>query len=139
MTPPMPAEVDAAFAAIPRAERSRLLEVRDSIFAVAAATDGVGPLTETLKWGEPSYVTAASRSGSTIRLAVERSSGDAAVHFICHTRLVDEFRRLYPETFRYVGNRSIIVGEDAADRPELRHCLALALTYHRRKTPAGRQ
>ena len=50
------------------------------------------------------------------------------------TDLVETFRELYPTQLRYGGNRSILL--DAAEEipePELRHCLALALTYHLRK------
>ena len=46
--------------------------------------------------------------------------------------------RAYPE-LRYGGNRSILL--DASDKlPEaaLRHCVALALTYHLRKRKAVR-
>lgn len=61
----------------------------------------------------------------------------AAVHFICHTNLVDEFRRLYPDALRYAGNRSIVLdGSERTDEAALRHCIALALTYHARKTGA---
>lgn len=126
--------VSAAFASFPTAVRARLLEVRELIFDTAATTDGVGALQETLKWGEPSYITRESGSGSTIRLATDKASGAAAVHFICHTNLIDEFRRLYPDALSYEGNRSIVLPEDGAiDDKALRHCIALALTYHLRK------
>ena len=97
---------------------------------------GVGEIEETLKWGEPAYLTR-SGSGSTIRLGRDRASGAAAIHFICHTRLVDDFRRLYPAGLRYAGDRSILLGDDGAgDEAALRHCIALALTYHARKKGA---
>jgi hypothetical protein len=126
--------VSAAFAAFPAPVRARLLNVRDLIFDTAASTEGVGELDEALKWGEPAYLTARSGSGSTIRLGQDRKSGAAAIHFICHTNLVDEFRRLYPDALCYAGNRSILLPEGAAvDEAALRHCIALALTYHLRK------
>jgi hypothetical protein len=50
-----------------------LLALRRVIFATAAATPGVGVLTETLKWGEPAHVTAETASGSTIRLGWSRA------------------------------------------------------------------
>ena len=61
----MPADVAAAFSAFPERIRARLLEARDLIFEIAAGIEGVGPLTETLKWGEPAYLTEATGSGST--------------------------------------------------------------------------
>lgn len=126
--------VAEAFASFPKPVRDRLLQVRDLIFDTAASTEGVGQIEETLKWGEPSYVTARSRSGSTIRLGQDKASGAAAIHFICHTNLVEDFRRLYPDALRTEGNRSIVLPEDdAVDEAALRHCIALALTYHLRK------
>ena len=72
--PAIPADVAAAFATFPAAVRGRLLDVRRVIFATAEELEGVGPLTEALKWGEPAYLTAASKSGSTIRLGRSRGS-----------------------------------------------------------------
>jgi hypothetical protein len=51
--------VAKVFAAYPPKLRQRLLAVRRMIFEVAKQTEGVGKLQETLKWGEPAYVTAA--------------------------------------------------------------------------------
>lgn len=134
MTPAMPADVAAAFAALPARERDRLMRVRELVFSVAAATDGVSPLSETLRWGEPSYLTLDTGSGSTIRLGRDKTSGAAAVHFICHTNLVDAFRQLYPDALAFQGDRSILPETEAdADGAALRHCIALALTYHARK------
>ena len=58
-------EVAAAFAAYPPKTKARLKRLRRLILDVAAATQGVGPLEETLRWGQPSYLTAQSGSGST--------------------------------------------------------------------------
>jgi hypothetical protein len=131
----MPADVAAAFSAFPAGVRARLLEVRDLIFETAAAILGVGPLTETLTWGEPAYLTQATGSGSTIRLGWLRSSErGCAVLFNCRTTLVDDFRSQFPGVFAYEKNRAILL--DARERlPEapLRSCLGLALTYHRRR------
>ena len=133
-SPAVAPDVGAAFSTYPTAIRDRLLHVRDLIFDTAAHTDGVGEVEETLKWGEPAYLTARSGSGSTIRLGQDKASGAAAIHFICHTNLVDEFRRLYPDALRYEGNRSILLSEDeATDEAALRHAIALALTYHLRR------
>jgi hypothetical protein len=84
-----------------------------------------------LKWGQPSYLTPQTRNGSTIRIdQVKPVPGQYAVYFHCQTNLVETFRELYPE-LRYGGNRCILL--DAGDKvpdAELRHCVALALTYH---------
>ena len=128
------APVDAVFEAYPRNVKAKLVALRQLIFDTAKATQDVGPLEETLKWGQPSYLTSASKSGSTVRIdQVKAEPGQVAVYFHCQTNLVETFREIYPE-LRYSGNRAILL--NAADRlpePELRHCVALALTYHLRK------
>ena len=124
------AKVAAAFRAMPVRARGRLMFLRAMIFDVAAKTKGVGDLDETLKWGEPAYLTR-SKSGSTIRLGWKASAPDeVAVYFICTTGLVDRFRELYPRSFRFGGNRALLF-DIAGKVPEkaLRHCIALALTY----------
>ena len=126
--------IDAAFAAYPQPVKSRLLALRRLIFDTAKTTKGVGKLEEALKWGQPSYLTTESKSGSTVRIdQLKTEPGGYAVYFHCQTDLVETFRGLYPE-LRYGGNRSILL--DAGEKlPEaaLRHCIALALTYHARK------
>ena len=130
--------VDAVFAAYPKPVRTRLLALRRLIFETAKATKGVGALDETLKWGQPSYLTTETKSGSTIRIDRIKSAADQyAVYFHCQTDLVETFRRLYPTEFTYGGNRSILFNaKDNIPEPALRHCIALALTYHARKKAA---
>jgi Domain of unknown function (DU1801) len=135
-------EVEAVFDAYPRPLKARLLALRRLILQTAKATAGVGTLQETLKWGQPSYLTAETKSGSTIRIdQVKSAANQYAIYFHCQTDLVETFRELYPTQFRYGGNRCILF--DAADKPPdaaLRHCVALALTYHlnKRKTAGAK-
>ncbi len=108
------------------------------IYATAAATEGVGPLEETLKWGQPSYLTAETGSGSTIRIdQVKNEPGRYAVYFHCQTNLVAMFRDIYPKEFHYGGNRCILLDvTQKIDENALGHCISLALTYHMRKSPS---
>jgi hypothetical protein len=126
--------VDAAFDAYPKPVKAKLLALRRLIFDTAKSTKGVGALEEALKWGQPSYLTAESKSGSTVRIdQVKATPGQYAVYFHCQTDLVEMFRELYPK-LSYSGNHAILL--DAAKKlpeAELRHCVALALTYHLRK------
>jgi Domain of unknown function (DU1801) len=126
--------VDAVFAAYPKPLKAKLLALRRLILDTAAATKGVGELQETLKWGQPSYLTTATKSGSTIRIdQVKASASQYAVYFHCQTDLVATFRELYPK-LTYAGNRAVIFNaENAIPEAALRHCVALALTYHLRK------
>ncbi|MGI9301999.1 MAG: DUF1801 domain-containing protein [Gammaproteobacteria bacterium] len=128
----MSPEVAAVFASYPAKINKKLLFLRQLIFDTASRTNGVGELEETLGWGQPSYLTAKTKSGSTIRIdQVKSRGGRYAMYFNCHTTLVDSFREMYGDAFRFEGNRSIVFGEsDEIAVEELRHCIALALTYH---------
>ena len=126
--------VKAAFDRHPAPLRDALLEVRGLILATARNTPRVGPIVETLKWGEPAYLPRAPRVGTTVRLdAVKGSKNDYAVLFHCQTTLVESFRVLYPDVFRFEGRRAIVltVGEPLPEAP-FSHCIARALTYHLR-------
>ncbi len=125
--------VAAVFKAYPAELRRRLMELRALVFEVAAGTDGVGRLTETLKWGQPSYLTGETRSGTTVRIDRLKKAGGYALYVHCQSGLVPKFRELYPETFRYEGKRALLFDTDARlPLPELRHCIGLALTHHLR-------
>jgi len=132
--------VEAVFRAYPAPVRAKLLALRRLILDTAKTTTGVGALKETLKWGQPSYLTAETKSGSTIRIdQVKSAANQYAVYFHCQTDLVETFRELYPREFSFGGNRSIILNtEDEISEPALRHCLALALTYHLHKRKGAR-
>jgi Domain of unknown function (DU1801) len=126
--------VEATFDTYPKPVKAKLLALRRLIFDTAKATKGVGPLEEALKWGQPSYLTPETNSGSTVRIdQVKSSPGQYAVYFHCQTDLVEKFRELYPE-LSFSGNRAILLdANEKLPETELRHCVALALTYHLRK------
>ena len=121
--------------------REKLMFLRQLIFETAAATEGVGELDETLKWGEPSYLTPKTKSGSTVRIDWKKiNEGQYAMYFKCTTNLVETFREKYPTEFKFGGNRSIIFNEeDEIPVKELSDCIALALTYHLNKKSKKRQ
>jgi len=134
-------KVEAAFNVFPPVIRKKLMRLRMLIFDVAYETEGVGELEETLKWGQPSYLTKKSKSGSTIRIGREKKTeGDYAIYFKCQTSLVATFKELYKNKFRYEGNRAILfsVNEKIPVR-ELSHFIATALTYHLNKKNQNKQ
>lgn len=133
--PPAPAAVQAVPDAMPAAPRAYLGKLRDLIRATAAKTPGVGPLTETLKWGEPAFLTNATKSGTTLRLGWKPAEPDTAQVLVhCSTTLVNEWRDLYSGTLAFSGTRAIDL-DIRKPLPEaaLSHCIAMALTYHARK------
>ena len=129
------ASVEQAFRAVPPGPRKRLLALRAIIFDTAARTPGVGVLDETLKWGEPAYVTTQSGSGSTVRLGWKKADpGSCAMYFNCRTTLVETFRSLFPNEFRFEGQRAMVFGaDDPMPADSIALCVAAALTYHAKK------
>jgi len=126
--------VASVFKAYPASLRRRLMILRELVFETAARTDGVGALSETLKWGQPSYLTAETGSGTTVRIDRLKKNDGYAIYFHCQSGLVGQFKEFYPDTFRYEGKRAIVF--EAKDRlpiKALRHCIGLALTHHLRK------
>ena len=121
---------DTMRAAFPTDHAPRLLQMRELILAAAKATDTL-PVTETLKWGQPSYLPA-KRAGTTLRLGVEADRPALFVH--CQTDLVARYRVLFPDEFTYSGNRAVVLPE-TGPFPEaaFQQIAAMALTYHRDK------
>lgn len=66
MTPFRNREVQARFEAYPADVRRRMLALRELVLKTAVRTPGVGDIDETLKWGEPAYVTV-NKAGSTVQ------------------------------------------------------------------------
>ena len=125
----------AAFDNFPTRMGTALLAVRGLIFNEAARQQDIGPLEETLKWGQPSYATQVSKSGTPMRLGLIKSPHRiSALFFHCQTSLVADFRELFPNILKFSGNRAIVIDPDRPlPEAELRHCIALALIYHRRR------
>ena len=123
-------EVEAAFAAFPEDARTGLLALRRLIFETAAETQGIGRIKECLKWGQPSYLTPDTKSGTTIRLGMPKTGG-MALFTHCQTSVISDFRTLFPDDFAYDGNRAVHIAPDA-DKSKLRLIIRQALTYHQR-------
>lgn len=125
-------DVADVFDAYPDRAREKLLYLRRLVLETAAETDGVDDVDETLSWGEPAYKT---DSGSTVRIDWKADQPDRyAMYFTCTTSLVETFEEVHGDLFRYEGNRALVF-DFSEDLPEdeLKHCISLALTYHRVK------
>ncbi len=120
------------FERYPAHVQPHLLRLRQLIIDTASETEGVGQLEETLKWGEPSYLTSQTKSGSTIRIDWKSRAPDHyAMYFNCQTTLVSTFREMYADQLIFEGNRSVVFGlADALETDAVAHCIAMALTYH---------
>jgi hypothetical protein len=139
---PIQSDVAAVFESYPQKMREKLLFLRQLIYETVEQCEIVGELQETLKWGEPSYLTPHSKTGSTVRIAWKESQKDHySMFFKCTANLVPAFKARFPERFNFGGDRSINFRvTDKVPVKELKQCIALALTYHVNKTlePAAR-
>ncbi|MBT2130175.1 DUF1801 domain-containing protein [Aliiroseovarius lamellibrachiae] len=133
MTPKPPAppkDVARAFEDLPPDVQDPLGDLRQLIFETAANTPGVGPITETLKWGQPSYLTEKTKAGSTLRLGCPKSGG-FAIFTHCQTSIMSDFQALFPNDFTFDGNRAVVFSAgDDLPLEKLRFLISRALTYH---------
>ena len=125
-------EVTNVFSNYPEHIHEKMMMLRQLVLDTALETKAVDAIEETLKWGEPSYVT---KSGSTIRIGWKKKyPNHYAMYFHCKTKLIDTFKEIYGDKFEFEGNRAIVfdINEDVPIN-ELKHCISLSLTYHRIK------
>lgn len=110
--------------------RPKLKKLRGLILDVAARDKEIGELEECLKWGEPSYLTSKSKSGTTLRFDwKEKSPQQFALYVNCKTTLIDSYRSLFPE-LSFEGNRAVFFDVDKELAVEtLSVCIRLALRY----------
>ncbi|CUJ84889.1 hypothetical protein PH7735_00423 [Shimia thalassica] len=129
-TPFADPDVKAAFDRFPDPERVGFMALREMIFETAIETPEAGTIEETLKWGQPSYLTPVTKSGSTVRLGVPKTGG-LAMYTHCQTTLISDFKTLFPEDFTFDGNRGVVFesGRTTFD-DRLRLLIKSALTYH---------
>jgi hypothetical protein len=123
----MKKEVQRKFDDYPQHIKPLLSAVRYLVVEIAK-TQNLGPVTETLKWGEPSYQV---KTGSPVRVDWKPKYPEQYfIFFNCHTKLVDTFRELYADVLSFQGNRAIVLQvNQALPEQAIRHCLELAMNY----------
>lgn len=124
-------KVEDVFNNYPESVQTQLLHLRELVLSTAAEIEGL-ELEETLKWGEPSYLT---KYGSTIRMDwKEKNPEQFAIYFKCTSSLVPTFKTIYKDKFNFEGNRAIVFKRnEKVPETELKHCISMALTYHKIK------
>ncbi len=124
--------VKDVFEKYPKSVQKQMQHLRKLVLEAAAEIDGLEKLEETLKWGEPSYIT---KHGSTLRMDWKEKTPDQyAVYFKCTSQLVPTFKTIYKNTFRFENTRAIIFKlHEQIPEEELKHCMKLAMTYHKVK------
>lgn len=125
-------KVEAVFNNYPDLVQDKMLFLRNLVLETAKEIDEVHQIEETLKWGEPSFIT---KHSSTLRMDWKpKLPNQYAMYFSCSSRLVDTFKMVYPNTFHYEGKRAIIfqLDEEIA-LEELKQCIQATLMYHKVK------
>ena len=120
------------FNAYPLEVQQQMNQLRALIIEAASEIEDLENLEETLKWGEPSYL---SKIGSTVRIDWKTKTPEQfAIYFKCTSKLVTTFKTIYKDTFEFEGNRAIVFKlNDNIPETELKHCISMALTYHKIK------
>ena len=125
-------DVKLVFDKYPEPVRKKMIVLRELVLETAREIDGITNIEETLKWGEPSYLT---KNGSTIRMDWKpKAPGQYAMYFKCTSRLVEVFKLKFNKRFYFEGNRAIVFQlNDKIPIKDLKSCIKAALTYHKVK------
>ncbi|MFC4219566.1 DUF1801 domain-containing protein [Flagellimonas marina] len=125
-------EVITIFNNYPDHVRKKLDFLRNLIIETAEEIKEISQLGETLKWGEPSYITPI---GSTIRIDWKsKNPNQYAMYFQCTSKLVPTFKMIYNNLFTFEGSRAILFEMDGTvPVDELKSCIGAALRYHKVK------
>ena len=123
-------KVEETFDAYPDFVRGKMQYLRELVLETANEMEDVLQIEETLKWGEPSFIT---KKGSTLRIDWKPKSPDQyAMYFKCTSRLVETFREQFGDTFQYEDNRAILFQLDQEIPQEaLKKCIKATLSYHK--------
>lgn len=98
--------VNPVFENYPESVRKKMVYLRELVITTASEIDGLTKLEETLKWGEPSYLT---KHGSTIRMDWKsKTPNQYAIYFKCTSQLVPTFKTIYKDKFTFEANRAIV-------------------------------
>lgn len=121
--------VEPKFQTYPTEIRPKIDALRQLILEVASEDESIGPIEETLKWGEPSYL---AKKGSTVRINWNPKAPDQyAMYFKCTSKMVTTIQEIYGDLFRYEGTRALVFGlDEELPKEELKNCIYMALRYH---------
>lgn len=116
----------------PESIQDKIQNLRKLVHESAEEIDSKFVLNETLKWNEPSFL---SKDGSTLRMDWKpKNPKQYAMYFQCSTRLVETFRIVYKNIFKFEGNRAILFDlDEKIPESELKDCIKATLNYHKVK------
>ncbi|MCL6294281.1 DUF1801 domain-containing protein [Jejuia spongiicola] len=125
-------KVEVVFNNYPDSVRSKLLHLRHLIIETANDIAEITTIEETIKWGEPSFLT---KKGSTIRINQKKGEPNQyAMYFQCTSKLIPTFKMIYKDTFTFEGSRAMVFNINSKIPEEaLKNCITAALMYHKVK------
>jgi hypothetical protein len=123
---------ETKFANYPDIVRDKLHFLRELVIETAKEIPEITNLEETLKWGEPSFV---SKYGSTLRMDWKKKTPNQyQMYFKCTSRLVETFKIVFGERFNYEKSRAIVFQiNQEIPVVELKQCIKATLIYHKVK------
>ncbi len=132
MTVKLPLQTQQVLDGLSEPLAKRLTALRILILKTASENTAIGPIEETLKWGEPAYLPSTTKSGTTIRInRHQKSDRKYAFYVNCQTDLVERYKELYDDVLKFDGKRAVTFDvEDDIPVDAVKHCIAMALTYH---------
>jgi len=124
--------VEIVFANYPGFVRDKMQFLRELVIETAEEVQEISKLEETLKWGEPSFIT---KQGSTLRMDWKEKTPDQyQMYFKCTSRLVETFKLVFGNLFEYEKNRAIVFQlNQKIPKEELKQCIKATLLYHKVK------
>lgn len=125
-------KVEVVFNNYPDSVRSKLLHLRHLIIETANDIAEITTIEETIKWGEPSFLT---KKGSTIRINQKKGEPNQyAMYFQCTSKLIPTFKMIYKDTFTFEGSRAMVFNiNNKIPEEALKNCITAALMYHKVK------
>ena len=120
--------IETKFSSYPDHIRPIMQELRSLILSVSENNE-LGVIEETLKWGEPAYLT---KHGSTVRIDWKaKHPNNLFIYFNCKTTLIETFKEIYFDVFKFEGSRAIVLNiDESIPKYELRDCIIMSLRYH---------
>ncbi len=111
----------------------RLQSLRTLFHDVAEAAE-IGPLDESLKWGQPAWRPRRPRTGSTLRLNWSPDDPDHITAFVdCKTDLAAQMQLRFPDLPGNDGRRALRFDLTSTNSDALWQLAFLTFTYHRVK------
>ena len=123
-------DVRKAYEQLPVSHKLYAYQLRELVWDCVDDMNLGCEITETLKWGVPSYLPEKPRVGSTVR--IDRFDDDhVALYFNCQSMLVEGFRTTFGDDVTYSKNRAVLFNlSDPLPESIVKTCVTRAFRYH---------